>query len=121
MKKMISGIFALLLSGSMITSCKHEYTAQDYINDLKELSQKTADNATSYTKEDWKKVMDDFNAINKKGMKTCKNLTEEQMQEIDNLKKNLMKESKDFNNELKDNINDMTEKAGDAIKKVLDK
>lgn len=118
-KRFFPHLAALLLTGSMLASC-NEYTAQDYLNDLKELTETTAENASSYTQEDWKKVAEEFKEINEKGAEVCKNLTEEQLKEIKKLKKDLMKKSADFDSEeLKEELEDIADKASDALKDIF--
>lgn len=120
-KVLFANFIALLLAGSMLMSC-NDYTAQDYIDDLKELTETTARNASSYTKEDWKKVAEEFKEINEKGAEVCKNLTEEQAREIKKLKKDLVKEASDFDSEeLKKELEDMADKAGEALKNIFSK
>lgn len=120
-KVLFANFVALLLAGSMLTSCS-EYTAQDYIDDLKELTETTAENASSYTKEDWQKVAEEFKEINEKGAEVCKELTEEQAKEIKKIKKELMKEASDFDSEeLKKELENMADKAGEALKELFSK
>ena len=65
MRNLKTTVFAMLLMGATLTSCS--YTADDYVNDMKKLSEETIENADKYTAEDWEKVGEEFIEINKKG------------------------------------------------------
>jgi len=120
-KKLFANFVGLLLTGSILMSC-NEYTTQDYIDDLKELTETTAKNASSYTKEDWKKVAEEFKEINEKGVESCKNLTEEQKEKIRKFKKELMKEATDFDSkELKEELENIADKTGRTLKDIFSK
>lgn len=118
-KRVFTHLAALLLTGGILMSCNN-YTAEDYIDDLKELTETTAQNASSYTKEDWEKVAEEFKEINKKGAEACKNLTEEQLKEIKRFKKELKKESANFDSEeFKKELEKITDKASETLKDIF--
>lgn len=124
-RKMNKNVFAklavLLLTGCMLVSCG-KYTAKDYIDDLKELTEETAKNASSYTQEDWKEVAAEFRKLNEKGAEACKELTDEQAKEIRKLKKELRSKAAGVDSEeLKKELDDLSEQAGEALKDIFGK
>ena len=68
MKKLFHLAFAIGFAGMCFTACAG-YSAQDYVNDMKSLTEKTLKNASSYTEEDWKRVGEEYRSINEKGKK----------------------------------------------------
>lgn len=120
-KRLFRNILTLLMTSSIFLAC-NEYTAQNYIDDLKKLTETTGENAASYTKEEWKKIAEEFKRINGKAAEACKNLTAEQKKEIRKLKNKLKKEVADFDSdELKKELGDMADQAGETLKGILSK
>lgn len=110
MKKINFISLIVLLISSVLISC-NTCTPEDYISDLKELTEETAKNASSYTKNDWEEVVEKFKKITKKGEKACKNLSEEQAKEIKKLKNKLKKKIANFDSEAleRDKIESLSE------------
>lgn len=120
--KMKTKITALLfaMAAGTLTSCS--YTTEDYLNDMKELTQETIKNAPDYTAEDWKKVGEKYQEINAKGAELLKDMTNEQRKELKKLQKELSKKAGEMDkDELKKQLEDFTEKADEAINDFLDK
>lgn len=118
--KIFRNAMFLLLAGALFASCT--YTADDYVNDMTELTTKTIKNASSYTSEDWKEVAGQYKKLNEKGKKVWKELSKEQQKELKKMQKELMKEASEFDSsELKEQLNDMVDQANDFIKDVLKK
>ena len=117
MRNLHTTVFAMmLLAGTLLTSCS--YTADDYVNDMKELSEKTIENADKYTAEDWQKIGEEFIEINKKGAGVLKDLSREQMKELKKFSKKIKKEVPDLD---ESDFDEMMDKAGDAMKDFMDK
>ena len=81
MKKLFHLAFAIGFAGMCFTACAG-YSAQDYVNDMKSLTEKTLKNASSYTEEDWKRVGEEYRSINEKGKKVLEDMTEDQRKEL---------------------------------------
>lgn len=109
-KSLLTRAAVMLLSCSLLISCG-KYTAEEYIDDLKDLMEETAENASSYDADDWKDVLEEFKEINEKAADACKDMTEEQAKEIKKLKKELSKKISNFN----------AEKAGESLKGLFSK
>lgn len=77
MKKLSHLTFAIGFAGICLTACT-SYSAQDYMNDMKTLTEETLRNASTYTDEDWKRVGEEYREINEKGKKVLQDMTEEQ-------------------------------------------
>lgn len=105
----------MLLAGTL-TSCS--YTAEDYVDDMKALSEEAVENADTYTAEDWKKVGEEFVEINKKGAGVLKDLSREQMKELKKLSKKISKQVPDLD---ESEFNKMMDNAGEAMKDFMDK
>ena len=116
MRKLHSTIFAMMLLAGTLTSCS--YTAEDYVNDMRELSEEAIENADTYTAEDWQKVGDEFIEINKKGAGILQDLSREQMKELKKLSKKIKKQVPDLD---ESDFNEMMNNAGDAMKDFMDK
>ena len=116
MHKLQITIFAMMLLAGTLTSCS--YTAEDYVNDMKELSEEAVENADKYTAEDWQKVGEEFMEINKKGAGVLQDLTKEQLKELKKFSKKISKQVPDLD---ESNFNEMMDKAGDAMKNFMDK
>lgn len=115
-------ILATLLCAAccVLASCGR-YTADDYIGDLRELTEKAVKNAPSYTKEDWEQVAEDFRRLNEKGAEACKDLTDEQAREIGKLKKELRKKAAAIDGKtLKNALEDLTKQADEALKDLFE-
>ena len=120
MKKLHTSIFALMLLAGTLTSCS--YTAEDYLNDMKSLSEETFENASSYTAEDWEKVGKEFMEINQKGAGLLKDLSKEQLKELKKMRKELAKKAPQLDNsDMEKNLDKMLDKANDAMKDLMDK
>lgn len=116
MRKLHGTILAMMLLAGTLTSCS--YTADDYVNDMKALSEEAVENADKYTAEDWQKVGEEFIEINKKGAGVLKDLTKEQMKELKKFSKKIKKEVPDLD---ESDFDEMMDKAGDAMKDFMDK
>ena len=116
MRKLHTTIFAMMLLAGTLTSCS--YTAEDYVNDMRELSEEVIENADTYTAEDWQKVGEEFVEINKKGAGVLEDLTREQMKELKKFSKKIKKEVPDLD---ESDFDEMMNKAGDAMKDFMDK
>ena len=113
-------IVFLLLAGFLFASC--QYTAKDYVADMKALTTKVVKNGSDYTKEDWKKIASEYQELNKKGKQVIKNLTQEQQKELKEWKEEMMKEASKFDSkELKESFNDLMDQAGDFMKDTFKK
>ena len=120
MKKLYTSVFALILLAGTFTSCT--YTADDYMDDMKDLTEETRKNASSYTAEDWKKVGEEFVEINKKGFGVLKDLSREQLKELKKMRKEFSKKAPDFDDsDFEDQLDDMMDKASDAMNDFMDK
>ncbi len=120
MKKLHVTALALMLVAGTLTSCS--YTAEDYVDDMKALTEETYENASSYTAEDWKRVGEEFVEINKKGMGVLKDLSKEQIKELKKMKKELSKKAPELDtSSFEENMDDMMDKANDAMKDLMDK
>lgn len=116
MRKLYTTIFAMMLLAGTLTSCS--YTAEDYVNDMKELSEEAIENADKYTAEDWQEVGEEFIEINKKGAGVLKDLTREQMKELKKFSKKIKKQVPELDDS---DFDSMMDKAGDAMKDFMDK
>lgn len=116
MRKLHTTVFAMLLLAGTLTSCS--YTAEDYVNDMKELSEEAIENAETYTAEDWQKVGEEFIEINKKGAGVLQDLTREQMKELKKFSKKISKQVPDLD---ESDFDAMMNKAGNAMKDFMDK
>lgn len=116
MRKLHTTIFAMMLLAGTLTSCS--YTADDYVNDMKELSEEAIENADTYTAEDWEKVGKEFVEINKKGAGVLQDLSKEQMKELKKFSKKISKQVPDLD---ESEFENMMNKAGDAMKDFMDK
>ena len=120
MKKLYTSIFALMLMAGTLTSCS--YTADDYMDDMKALTEETRANASTYTAEDWQKVGEEFVEINKKGFALLKDLSKEQLKELKKMRKELKKKAPNLDDsDFEDQLDDMMDKANDAVKDLMDK
>ena len=110
----------LLLAGFLFTSC--QYTAGDYVDDMKALTKKTVQNASSYTAEDWKEVAREYKELNEKGKQVLKDLTEEQREELKEWKEEMKKEVSKFDSkDLKEQFNDLVDQANEFVKDTFKK
>ncbi|MDD3039917.1 hypothetical protein [Bacteroides sp.] len=113
-------IVFLLLAGFFFASC--QYTAKDYVADMKALTTKVIKNGSNYTSEDWKEVTREYQELNKKGKQVIKNLTQEQQKELKEWKEEMMKEASKFDSkELKETFNNLMDQANDFIKDTFKK
>lgn len=120
-KRLFIHILSIVMTSCILLAC-NEYSAQNYIDDLKKLTETTSENASSYTKEEWKKIAEEFKRINRKATEACKNLTAEQKKEIRKLKNKLKKEVANFDSdELKKEFGDMADQASETLKGILSK
>lgn len=116
MRKLHTTVFTMLLLAGTLTSCS--YTAEDYVNDMKELSEEAIENADTYTAEDWEKLGNEFVEINKKGAGVLKDLSKEQMKELKKFSKKIKKEMPDLD---ESDFEEMMNNAGEAMKDFMDK
>lgn len=110
----------LLLAGFLFVSC--QYTADDYVKDMKALTKETVQNASSYSAEDWKRVGTEYKELNEKGKQVLKDLTEEQREDLKEWKEEMRKEVAKFDSEeLKEQFKDLVDQANDFVKDVFKK
>jgi uncharacterized protein YpuA (DUF1002 family) len=87
---------------------------------LKELTEETAENASSYTKKEWKEMASELKKINAKLSNACKDLTDEQIREIKKLKKKLKKELADFDGDkLKEDLEEISIQVCETLEEIL--
>lgn len=122
MKKLSHLTLAIGFAGICLTACT-SYSAQDYVNDMKNLTEETLKNASTYTEEDWKRVGEEYRSINEKGKKVLENMTEDQRKELEKFSEEMSDKAAEFNHEeLKKQFNDLMEKTGnfiDGLKKEI--
>lgn len=122
MKKLSHLTLAIGFAGICLTACT-SYSAQDYVNDMKNLTEETLKNASTYTEEDWKRVGEEYRSINEKGKKVLENMTEDQRKELEKFSEKMSDKAAEFNHEeLKKQFNDLMEKTGnfiDGLKKEI--
>lgn len=116
MKKLQISALALMLLAGTLTSCS--YTAEDYMDDMKNLTEETFENASSYTAEDWEKVGKEFVEINKKGAGVLGDLSKEQLKELKKMRKELSKKAPSIDSS---DMDELLDKANDALKDFVDK
>lgn len=118
MKKLSHLTFAIGFAGICLTACT-SYSAQDYMNDMKTLTEKTLRNASTYTDEDWKRVGEEYREINEKGKKVLQDMTEEQKKELEKFSEEMSDKAAEFNHEeLKEQFNDFMDKANDFVNDI---
>jgi len=118
MKKLFHLAFAIGFAGMCFTACAG-YSAQDYVNDMKSLTEKTLKNASSYTEEDWKRVGEEYRSINEKGKKVLENMTEDQRKELEKFSEEMSDKAAEFNHEeLKKQFDDIMEQANDFVNDI---
>ena len=119
MKKLSKLTFALGFASLCLTACT-SYSAQDYVNDMKALTEETLQNASTYTEEDWKEVGEKYRSINEKGKKVLEDMTEDQRKELEKFTEEMSDKAVEFNHEeLKEQFNDLMQQADDFIDKVI--
>ena len=116
MRKLHSTLFAMMLLAGTLTSCS--YTAEDYVNDMRKLSEEAIENADTYTADDWQEVGEEFIEINKKGAGVLEDLTKEQLKELKKFSKKIKKQVPDLD---ESDFDEMMNNAGDAMKDFMDK
>lgn len=113
-------IVFLLLAGFLFVSC--QYTANDYVSDMKALTTKIIKNGSNYTAEDWKEVTREYQELNKKGKQVVKDLTQKQQKELKEWKEEMMKEASKFDSkELKETFNNFMDQVNDFMKDTFKK
>lgn len=119
MKNLSKLILALFIIGCSLSACS-SYSTQDYVNDMKELTEETLQNASTYTEEDWKRVGEEYSKINEKGKKVLEEMTEDQKKELEKFAKEMGDKAEEFNHdELKEQFNDLMEQADDFINDMI--
>lgn len=119
MKKLSKLAFSLGFASLCLTACTN-YSAQDYVNEMKALTEETLQNASTYTEEDWKEVGEKYRSINEKGKKVLENMTEDQRKELEKFTEEMSDKAVEFNHEeLKEQFNDLMQQADDFIDKVI--
>lgn len=117
MKRLTS--FSLGLAGMLLVACS-SYSTQDYVNDMKKLTEETLRNASTYTEEDWKRVGEEYREINQKGKKVLKEMTEDQKKELEKFAEEMEDKAEEFNHdELKEQFNDLMKQADDFINNMI--
>lgn len=115
MKKLTQLAIAIGFTGMCLSACS-SYSAQDYVNDMKNLTEETLKNASTYTEEDWKRVGEEYRSINEKGKKVLENMTEDQRKELEKFSEEMSDKAAEFNHEeLKKQFDDIMEQANDFV------
>ena len=115
MKKLTQLAIAVGFTGMCLSACS-SYSAQDYVNDMKNLTEETLKNASTYTEEDWKRVGEEYRSINEKGKKVLENMTEDQRKELEKFSEEMSDKAAEFNHEeLKKQFDDIMEQANDFV------
>lgn len=115
--KFLWGCFLCL--SVILVSCKG-YTAQDYVDDMKDLTKEVVDNASSYSADEWKEVAKKFQNITKKGEKVLKDMTKEEKKEYRKLKKELKKQTAKFKSkEFAKQWDEMLDEASDTLDELF--
>ena len=118
MKKLTQLAIAIGFTGMCLTSCS-SYSSQDYVNDMKKLTEETLQNASTYTEEDWKRVGEEYREINQKGKKVLEDMTEDQKKELEKFAEEMGDKAAEFNHdELKEQFNDLMKQADDFINNI---
>ena len=100
-------------------SCKG-YTAQDYVDDMKDLTKEVVNNASSYDADEWNEVAKKFQKITKQGEKVLKDMTKEEKKEYRKLRKELKKQTAKFKSkEFTKQWNEMLDEAGDTLDELF--
>lgn len=115
MKKLTQLAIAIGFTGMCLSACS-SYSTQDYVNDMKNLTEETLQNASTYTEEDWKRVGEEYRSINEKGKKVLENMTEDQRKELEKFSEKMSDKAAEFNHEeLKKQFDDIMEQANDFV------
>ena len=118
MKKLTQLAIAIGFTGMCLSACS-SYSTQDYVNDMKNLTEETLQNASTYTEEDWKRVGEEYRKINQKGKKVLEKMTEDQKKELEKFAEEMGDKAAEFNHdELKKQFNDLMEQADDFINNI---
>jgi len=118
MKKLTQLAIAVGFTGMCLSACS-SYSAQDYVNDMKNLTEETLKNASTYTEEDWKRVGEEYRSINEKGKKVLENMTEDQRKELEKFSEEMSDKATEFNHEeLKKQFDDIMEQANDFVNDI---
>ena len=120
MKKNLSKLLLLLaIGGSSLTACS-SYTAEDYRNEMRELTEETLKNASSYTEKDWEKVGERFKEINAKGKDLLDKMTEEQREELKEFSQEFADQASEFDHqEFKKEIGNLLDQADSFIDEAI--
>ena len=111
-------VMFLVVAGFMLASCK--YTSSDYVNDVKALTKKTVDNASTYSEADWKQVAEEYKALSEKGKEVWKDATAEQREELRQWNQEMMDEWTHYNSkEMNQKVGEALDKAAGKVKDVL--
>ena len=115
---MKKNLLVWLVGFFMLSSCQP--TAEGYINELRDLVEKIAEEGSEYSEEQWEKISQEFDELKEKA-EELEGLTEEQKKEIAKLQGKfsgaMMRGG--FDKLMKDAGKEL-EKAGEAIKGFLD-
>ena len=115
MKKLTQLAIAIGFTGMCLSACS-SYSSQDYVNDMKKLTEETLQNASTYTEEDWKRVGEEYRKINQKGKKVLEKMTEDQRKELEKFSEKMSDKAAEFNHEeLKKQFDDIMEQANDFV------
>lgn len=119
-RTLLTTAWLLLMGAGMLTSCS--YTAEDYLDDMKELTEETLRNASQYTEEDWKEVGRKYQEINAKGGELLKDMTKEQRKELKKMRQELTQKAAELDKEdVKKQLNELVDKADEALDNLLEK
>ena len=119
-RTLLTTAWLLLMGAGMLTSCS--YTAEDYLDDMKELTEETLRNAPQYTEEDWKEVGRKYQEINAKGGELLKDMTKEQRKELKKMRQELTQKAAELDKEdIKKQLNELVDKADEALDNLLEK
>ena len=120
MKKNLSKLLLLLaIGGSSLTACSR-YTAEDYLNEMRELTEETLKKASSYTEKDWEKVGERFKENNAKGKDLLDKMTEEQREELKEFSQEFADQASEFDHqEFKKEIGNLLDQADSFIDEAI--
>lgn len=121
MKRLMQLALAASFAGICLSACSG-YSAQDYVSDMKALTEETVRNAASYSEEDWKRVSEEYRAIHEKGKEVLENLTEEQKRELEQYAEDVTDKAAEFDHEeLKAQFEDIADRADELIDGLMEK
>lgn len=119
MKYLAKQAIMLFIAGCCMTSCA-SYDAEDYVNDMKALTEETIRNASTYTEEDWERVGERYKDINEKGRGLLEKLSEEQKRELEKFSEEMADKAAEFDHEeLKEQFKNALDEANDFLEGIM--